>query len=270
VKGNFIPIYFEEASADNRFIELIMKCGNRFTARGMFDEAVYLAHKYYLDKNNPRQLIPKEAFINAGLALLLEVNLAKEKEGGIYIRGIKDIGEKRIQEHEMFIEKCSKAGKRSAKIRKEKYGDSIPFNASNKTEQEPNQNRTACSAETEPNRSKLSKVKKESINILSVCPPIDAVSQRDGVGATSKLLAFFCKNYEHYRKIKYIPKYAKDKKLFKSLLSKHIDAYIAFYIKKYFESDDSFIAKTDYSVGVFYTQFNKLEGEFEYVEAWNG
>lgn len=252
MKYNFIPI-FDSLCSDNRYLDLVLKCGGQFMADGMFVCAARLAHKYWLDEEKPRQLIPKSAFLNCGLKILLDVGLAKEKEGGIYLRGIEAIADKRLQNYDNIIKQRSEAGKRSAEQRKQKYGSAIPFSATNNiSEQNPNEK------SKKPNETELSKDK--------ISKEYNTVSKKDTVIGDDirKLYAWFIKNYEQCLNIKYNVNYGKDCKLLKQLLKIYSADELAYYMQMFFESTDDFIKKTDYSFGVFKTQLNKLMLEFKY------
>jgi len=96
--------------SDNRYIDLVLKCGNRHMAKGMIVEAFSLAHKYWVDRKNPRQLVPKEIFLNSGLQFILDVNLAKIENNCVYVRGIRRFGDKRLELIEIRAISGSKGG----------------------------------------------------------------------------------------------------------------------------------------------------------------
>jgi hypothetical protein len=116
IKGYFVKIY-DSLFSDNRFIDLVIKCGNRHKAMGMCVDAFSLAIKYWTDDENPRSLVPLEAFKNSQLEMLIDVNLAKLENNCVYVRGINKIGEERLQILEIRREIGKKGGLASAKQR---------------------------------------------------------------------------------------------------------------------------------------------------------
>jgi hypothetical protein len=69
---------------DERFQDLMIKTGNRHTAKGMLVELWALAQEYWFPD---RKLIPLERIQRAGLDLVLEVGLAVQKAEGIFAVG---------------------------------------------------------------------------------------------------------------------------------------------------------------------------------------
>lgn len=78
---------------------------------------------------------------------------------------------------------------------------------------------------------------------------------------TKQVLSYFCKVYLENLRISYIPNYGKDMKLFKLMLTKLTLPEIAEVIDSFFKSDIDFIRNSDYSVGVFSSQVNRLRLE---------
>lgn len=75
----------DKLEGDFRFIELCIRVGNRFLARGYYWEAAKLAQKNWIPD---RKLIPKEAWVSAGLpTALIDVGLAEDRPDGIYLKG---------------------------------------------------------------------------------------------------------------------------------------------------------------------------------------
>jgi hypothetical protein len=68
----------------------------------------------------------------------------------------------------------------------------------------------------------------------------------------------FKEYYLKYRKIEYLPNYGKDGKLLKTLLTQITEIEYKSLLDKYFTSTDKFITGSDYGVGVFNSQVNKL------------
>ena len=73
-----------------------------------------------------------------------------------------------------------------------------------------------------------------------------------------KLFTYFCEQYFIKHNKKYIPNYAKDKSIMKRLLSTTEEIKLAELIFDFFRSNDEFIKKSDYGIGIFSTQINKL------------
>lgn len=75
-------------------------------------------------------------------------------------------------------------------------------------------------------------------------------------------LLFFMYTYKNHVKEEYLPNFGKEIKLLKSVVKLYGLDKTKELIIKYFESDDKFIKeKAGYSVGVFYTQINKLHSK---------
>jgi hypothetical protein len=75
---------------EERFQDLLIKVQNRHVAKGMILEAILLAQRYWCSVTSPRQCIPVDEFNKLGLKPLLEVNLAKITDTGIYLCGSED------------------------------------------------------------------------------------------------------------------------------------------------------------------------------------
>ena len=73
-----------------------------------------------------------------------------------------------------------------------------------------------------------------------------------------KIFTYFCEQYVIKHGKSYIPNYAKDKAIIKRLLSTMEEIKLAELIFDFFRSNDEFIKKSDYGVGIFSTQINKL------------
>jgi len=77
---------------------------------------------------------------------------------------------------------------------------------------------------------------------------------------TTEVFNHFLKVYETKRKKKYIPTYGKDQKIIKDLLQ-HLEAEeLKNLMGVFFESQDTFVMGSDYGLGVFKSQVNKLQG----------
>lgn len=102
--------------SDPRFMRLIVKIGNEFTAIGAVVSAWKIAHRYWCPDKKP---IPEAAFKEAGLPeALIEVALADRTPEGIRIRG--------SEEHFAWWFDKRSAGIRSAEVRKKKFGTAQP------------------------------------------------------------------------------------------------------------------------------------------------
>jgi hypothetical protein len=71
-------------------------------------------------------------------------------------------------------------------------------------------------------------------------------------------LGYFIDTYLKYRKVKYIPSGGKDGKLLKTLLTQITEIEYKSLLDKFFISSEKFIVSSDYGVGVFNSQVNKL------------
>jgi hypothetical protein len=114
--------------------------GSILTADAIMIRAWRLAQEFW---GNNRGLIPKHIFESLeAYDKIIQANLAEEREGGIYVRGSSQWLDWVIEEREKRIA----GGKRSAEVRRAKYGSAVPFGASN-SEQE-----TELPAERPPNK----------------------------------------------------------------------------------------------------------------------
>lgn len=96
---------------DDRFINLILKLGNKHTALGMMVSAWTLAQKHYLNETNDRS-IPLNEWEQSGLNLVLEVGLAEKQKNGVYVKG--------SEEQFKWLHQRAEAGRKSAKNRDKK------------------------------------------------------------------------------------------------------------------------------------------------------
>lgn len=99
---------------DARFIALCNKVPRR-EAIGMIVDAWYLAQRYWL---TDQKYIPDEEFKMAGLEPLVDCLFAKKMDNGYYIRG--------SEEQFDWLKVKQLAGKKSAEIRKNKFGSAQP------------------------------------------------------------------------------------------------------------------------------------------------
>jgi hypothetical protein len=153
---------------DPRRERLAEKVGS-LQADGVAIRAWRLGFEYF---KKGQALVPESVYSSLPHAdAFLEVGLAERRDGGIYIRGsIDEFGwyEKGIQE---FKEHASKAGKKSAEVRKAKYGTAIPQNASNlpkpssEHSEEPNSEQTPNTFGSE-NRTRRTPPKSPSPSLL--------------------------------------------------------------------------------------------------------
>jgi len=77
----------ESLWSDPRTMRLIAKIGDEDKAIGILVRAFRLAQKYWCNKENPKQYIHPEAFLNEKLEILIDINWAKKYETGYYIHG---------------------------------------------------------------------------------------------------------------------------------------------------------------------------------------
>ena len=68
----------------------------------------------------------------------------------------------------------------------------------------------------------------------------------------------FCNKYKEIFEKDYIANFGKDKALIKKLLKIIPSTEIVELVDKFFNSTDTFIAKSNYDIGIFYSQINKL------------
>lgn len=110
--------------SDPRFRLLAKKLGDETKAIGFCVQAWFLAQRYW---TKGEQLVPEKIFRDFGLEHLFEVDLAELRTDGVYVRGSS------CQFSWLLSEKRASAGRRSAEVRKAKFGSAQP----NKPEQTP-------------------------------------------------------------------------------------------------------------------------------------
>jgi hypothetical protein len=104
---------------------------------------------------------------------------------------------------------------------------------------------------------KLSKVNKSKVN--TTVPP----------SGTNTVFNYFCLKYKETLKVDYVANFGKDKKLVKDLLGVVKEDDLLPLIDNFFKSDDEFIQKSGYTLGVFKSQINKLRGK-KSADPWAG
>jgi len=102
---------------------------------------------------------------------------------------------------------------------------------------------------------------------------IESGNENKTKSETNEIFDYFCKNYEMFLGNKYIATFAKDKKIIKDLLNIIPKNELMKIIVKYFESDDDFIIKSGYTMGVLKSTINKIrnkpKNEYSKVTAYN-
>lgn len=81
-----------DLSLDPRFKALVQLVGCEFKAYGMMVVAIQIAQRYWAPKNEDEHhgLVPKDIWKMTSLNQLIDVGLAVEKEGGIYLKGAQE------------------------------------------------------------------------------------------------------------------------------------------------------------------------------------
>ena len=104
----------EKLFADARFVALCNKISRR-EAMGMMIDAWFLAQRHWLTEH---KYIPEEEFLLMGLQPLADCLFAKKIGDGYYMRG--------SEEQFDWLKNKQLAGKKSAEIRKNKFGSAQP------------------------------------------------------------------------------------------------------------------------------------------------
>lgn len=169
----------DEFFADPRYEMLAELIGDGEKTVGRCVKAWRLAWKYH--ENG--KLIPRALAEHAGIMDLVRVDLAEEREDGIYVRG--------TDEKFAWIfknrESAQAGGRKSAEARKEKYGSAKPQAKQKRTDSEPtceaNPNRTL--SKPEPNANQPLNQKRTDTNALA--PALaPALAQRVDEGISSE------------------------------------------------------------------------------------
>lgn len=139
--GSMARLNFEDSIwIDSRFIRLCILLQDEEKALGAVGFAWRTAQRFWCPERRP---IPAEVFGRlASAAFLLEVGLARETPEGVYMAG----SEEHFKWYFDGLEQRREAGRKSAEIRKNKYGTAVPFNASNEIPSD-----TEGELRTEPN-----------------------------------------------------------------------------------------------------------------------
>lgn len=106
-----------------RFKALVRKCHSEWEAVGMLADFYEGAQDMWAEK----KLMTKEEFGLAGFNPILEVGLAEERDGGIYAKG----GAERFEWLLERVQAGKRGGKKSAEVRKLKYGTAQPHSEAN-------------------------------------------------------------------------------------------------------------------------------------------
>lgn len=102
------------------FQKFMIRIGDRHKAMGMLVDLWALAQKHWFPD---KRFIPIEEFNESDLSpILIECGLAEGRDGGVYAKGSEDAFQWLFDAQE----KASAGGKKSAEVRKEKYGSAQP------------------------------------------------------------------------------------------------------------------------------------------------
>lgn len=122
-----------------RFQALVRRMGGDLEqALGRLVRFWWAAQKHWCDN---KTLLPRDEFELGDFDHLIDVGFAVEKGTGIYARG----GEEQFDWLRQKLESASVGGKKSAAIRREKYGTAVPPGATNN----PKRDRSSASEESE-------------------------------------------------------------------------------------------------------------------------
>lgn len=163
--------------ADPRFQELMIRVGNRHTAKGMILELWTLAQESWFPD---RQLIPPDAIERAGLKPVLDAGLAEVRPGGVYACGSEEAFAWLFQKQE--------AGKRSAESKKGKrQRKSTPVERPlNARQRDATSSSTSFSSSFSPSDSSSSSISKTetpcSAGTEGATPPSASAAVRSPIG----------------------------------------------------------------------------------------
>jgi hypothetical protein len=168
---------------DERFQDLMIKTGNRHTAKGMLVELWALAQEYWFPE---RKLIPLERIHRSGLGLMLEVGLAVDKECGIFAIGT----EKAFD----WLFQAQERGKASAKARKKKSGTSQPKSKASQTKSKATD--TDRSSSSYSSSFSLSSSDSSSNSPPGGNAPAEAPASADAINPRAQFIGIYVKAYQ--------------------------------------------------------------------------
>lgn len=205
-------------------------------------------------------LFPKE---------LIECEFVEKKEDSYYIKGSK----RNFEWMKKRKEAGSKGGRTTAKLLRNKDGKfAVKSNINRRhpqntvTAPQINQANPSCSlVETKqmPSTTSSCSLAKTKQNQASFSSSFSFSSRKERIhtvvlSTVNGLLDNFSNRYKEKFGTKYMPNFGKDKKLLNTLLKEFSPQELDQLMILFFNSEDKFIKITDYSVGVFYSQINKL------------
>jgi len=82
------------------------------------------------------------------------------------------------------------------------------------------------------------------------------------------LLTYFCGKYQERFNRKYVPSYAKDYSLLKNILGTLSEKEVISLMDKFFATNDPFVLKEGFTIGIFKSQINKLQMVKDGVGVW--
>ena len=82
------------------------------------------------------------------------------------------------------------------------------------------------------------------------------------------LLTYFCGKYQERFNRKYVPSYAKDYSLLKNILGTLSEKEVISLMDKFFATNDPFVLKEGFTIGIFKSQINKLALQKDGIGVW--
>jgi hypothetical protein len=182
--------------ANPRFKALVKKCKCEFEAFGMLACFYEVAQDYWAHD----KLVPKDEFHLGDYHRILEVGLAIEEENGIYAKG----GAERFAWLKERVDAGRKGGRKSAEVRREKYGTTQPVS----TEANPKQSFDSPEAKFKQTRSKTNPTSTVTVTSTSLKIPVGLPKPRSqnqviafersmekrSIGIADKLMGVFRKH----------------------------------------------------------------------------
>jgi hypothetical protein len=226
---------------DARFIALCNKVTRR-EAIGMIIDAWYLAQRYWL---TGEKYIPDEEFKMAGLEPLIDCLFAKKMDNGYYIRG--------SEEQFEWLKVKQLAGKKSAEIRKKKFGSAQPQKGvKSRTDVE------QCSANVELATEPLTLTLTHTLNTNTNTLPQkkSTTSKKQSIG-TVDVIARYCELFEQRHGTKAVISGVEAGQLGRLTKSHGKDQAIKI-VEAYFKLPDQWIINQCHPVSMIEKQINKI------------
>lgn len=250
--------------SDPRRMKLLLKIG--FAADSAAVNMWRTAQEFW---GKERGLIPKSVFDKLEYAEeLIAAGLADVREGSVYVRGSSEHLEWLIEKRELAREAGKKGGAASAKARAEKYGSTVPHNASNdKTSKQNRSNAEAESSEPKPSYSYSGSGSGSGSEDLGTLPS-EGEKKRSGKKppppGTSVVISAYCDAWKESYKSEKSPRvFGKDAGMLATLTNELGSETAVLYVQAYLQMPDTWFLTKRHDVPTLMANINAIT---QYIE----